>query len=493
MVVVRKLPTTLLFAMLLTIVSPAVAGDLSADIDAVLADKKAPAGRVGVHAVDARTGRRLYARNADELFVPASNQKLLTTAAALDLLGADFTFITTFALRGQDLVVIASGDPGLGDPRLAKRAEQAIDAAFVRLAEALKQAGRPRIAGDLVVDATVFGRTLFHPNWPADQAGEWYAAEVAGLNFNNNCVDIRLAPDGGKVAVELTPATDYVTITNKAVVDSGKHLVWFQRQGKGNLIVAGGKVKARMWEPASVPVHDPTAFTARVIVETLKREGVELAGRVRFQRVRNKDGTEPADLRVVARHEQPIGPCLWRANTHSQNFFAEALFKALGAYRRGTQHPVAEGTWDTGRQVIAAWIKQRGLAAPRGLAVDDGSGLSKKNKLSPHLLTDVLRTMAGHEASELWLDSLATGGVDGTLRRRFRGLADEDDNDGGRVHAKTGTLSNASALSGYVETADGGLIAFSILHDNLRPGTVWQARRIADRIVRRLAEEKPGG
>lgn len=485
---VSRFRIVMLAACLLAGPVAARADGLREKIDAVLSGKSAPAGHVGVRVIEVDTGKVLYSARAEELFVPASNMKLLTTAAALGRLGPNFTFRTTFALQGEDLVVLASGDPGLGDPRLAARAKEPIDAVFVRVAKAIKATGRERIAGDLVVDATVFDGELFHPNWPADQRSEWYAAEVAGLNFNDNCIDIRLSPPkeaGQPVQVELIPDTGYVTVSNKAVHDPAKHLVWFRRVGNTNQVVAGGRVKERMWSAESVTIHDPSAYTARVLADVLRREGVELAGAIRFRRVRKADGGEPEDLVVLHRHEQLIGPCLWRCNTHSQNFFAEALLKSLGAYRDGSPRPTGQGSWAAGRAAVLEFLRDAKLPLPDGLVIDDGSGLSKANQISPMLLTELLRHMAAHPSKEMWMDSLATGGVDGTLRRRFRGLNNGDGE--GVVLAKTGTLSNASALSGYVRSADDRLLAFSILADRLKGG-VWQARQAADKIVKLLVD-----
>ncbi|MCG3180508.1 MAG: D-alanyl-D-alanine carboxypeptidase [Phycisphaerae bacterium] len=465
------------------------ADDLAARIDKILADPIVSASHCGLRVWDVTGRRELYSRNDQELFSPASNMKLLTTAAAIDRLGADFAFVTLFATRGDDLLVLASGDPGMGDPRLAKEAGQPVERVFIELAERLKKQGVARIKGDLVVDDTVFDREFFHPHWPREQAGEWYEAEVGGFNFNDNCIDIRLAPSasGDGVDVELTPNTGYVQVTNTAVRDAKQHLVWFRRQGVSNRFVAGGKVKARMWTPESLPIHDPPAFAAQVLADTLARNGVAIDGRIRFQRLRGDDGRPPRDAQIVMRHEQLLGPCLWRCNTFSQNFIAESLFKALGAYESGSPNPRGQGSWASGRAAVLASLKRGGLAIPQGLVIDDGSGLSKQNRVSPRLICELLDHMARDEAAELWFDSLATGGVDGTLRKRFRDLDGKAE-----VLAKTGTLSDAAALSGYVKTADKRMLAFSILFDQVRPGNTWRAKRVMDQVVAVLADSGKG-
>ncbi|MDD4889930.1 MAG: D-alanyl-D-alanine carboxypeptidase/D-alanyl-D-alanine-endopeptidase, partial [Phycisphaerae bacterium] len=314
--------------------APLAAQDYAAQkarIDAVLADPGVKDMHGGVCIVDVLASKPVYSLREAELFIPASNMKLLTTAAALDQLGADFSFQTTFALRGQDMVVIASGDPGLGDERIARKHNATIEAPFLAVVAALKKAGITVVPGDLVVDITVFDTQYFNPNWPANQRDTWYQAEVAGLNFNDNCIDLRCAPgaaDGEPAIVEMSPETRYVKIINKAVTDSTRHIVRFQRHGVSNTITASGNIKARGSEFYSVPITDPPAFTMQTFVDLLARNGIGIAGKVRWERVRKPDGSPPEGLTVLYRREQNLGELVWRSNTFSQNFVAECLFKS---------------------------------------------------------------------------------------------------------------------------------------------------------------------
>lgn len=458
---------------------PASAADLRVRVDAALADASVRKYHGGVCIAEVATGNVLYASRADELFIPASNIKLLTTAAALDQLGPDFAFVTTFATRGGDLLVFASGDPGLGDERIAARNKRTIDAAFVAAAAALKQRGILRIH-DVLVDDTVFDNENFHPNWSEAQRGRWYEAEVSGFNYNDNCVDIRLAPaeDGAASAVTLTPNTRYVTIARKR----GSFMIG--RQGVSNTINVVGNVTRPMAEPLSIPVTKPSGFAAQVLVETLAREGVAVAGKVQFQRLRRHDGSLPADVAVVSQNSQPLSELVWRSNTFSQNFVAESLFKSLGAYDGKSLNPSGQGSWASGRKAMAEFLSRRQLPAPRGLIIDDGSGLSKANQVSPELLAQLLVKMASHRASDVWFDSLAQGGEEsGTLRKRFRDL-----NAGQMVLAKTGTVAGVSALSGYVRTPGKKEYAFSILFDRCVPAN---AKAAADKIVNAILELDP--
>lgn len=451
-------------------------------IDRILAGASVRDLRAGVCVIDIGSGKPVYSLRADELFIPASNQKLLTTAAALDQLGADFRFITTFALRGTDLLLFASGDPGLGDERIARKHNTTIEAPFQAVVDAMKKAGVARV-DRLLADITVFDTTYFHSNWPPGQRDTWYQAEVAGLNFNDNCVDLRCAPgpaDGAPAVVEVVPQTRYVTIVNKTLTttDAARHVVRFQRHGVSNAITASGNIKARSGDAYSVPITDPPAFALQALVDLLARNGIAV-GKAQWQRLRQKDGSLPGGLTVLYAHSTTLPDLLWRANTFSQNFVAECLFKSLGAYDGGKDYPTGVGAWTTGRAGVAAFLKRQKLAAPAKMVIDDGSGLSKSNLVSPALLAQLLVRMAAHKSADVWFDSLASGGAtSGTLRKRFRALDGDE-----MVLAKTGTLANAVALSGYVHTKANQTFAFSILYDGFKPGENAKARAAADAIV----------
>ena len=471
---------------------PLPADDLKKSIDEILKDPSVAKLHGGVCIYDLAAGKSLYALRPDDLFIPASNEKLLTTAAALDQLGADFTFTTTFALRGDDLLVFASGDPGLGDERLAKKHSTTIDGPFLAVAAALKKLGVTRIAGDLVVDATVFDADYFYANWPADQREKWYEAEVGGFNFNDNCIDLRCVPgaaEGEPAVVELIPATRYVKIVNKTRTGAPaarQPAILYHREGLSNTVTASGKIVARSADPYSVPITNPPAFASQTLADVLAGQGIAIAGKIRFDRLRNKDGSLPDGLTVLHRHEQNLGELVWRANTFSQNFVAECLFKALGAYDGKSANPTSVGSWKAGQAAVAAFIARQKLPAPAGLVIDDGSGISKSNQVSPALLGELLVRMASHKAAKAWMDSFATPGEDGTLHKRFRDLPA-----GQSVLAKTGTLANAVSLSGYVKAKDGKQYVFSILFDKLKGWADRQAVRDAsDEIVGALLGEE---
>jgi len=404
----------------------------------------------------------VYDYRGREPMTPASNQKLVTTAAALCLLPRDFTYRTILARRGDDLVIIGAGDPSIGDPRLAEQAGTTITSLFHAWADVLKAHGITTVAGDLIYDDFIFDHQFLHPSWVRQQKNlaAWYTAPVGGLNFCDNCVGvvIETGPKPGTPAkVRLVPTTRWTKLDNTAVTASrGQPLV--HRVGDGPItITVRGKVSRSNdpKHPLWVTVPDPGAFFATTARTVWAARGIRIAGRTRRDQVRRPGADLPEDLEVLAVHETRLTDLLKRMNRDSLNMFAEAVLKTLGAYGRdGT--PVAQGTFELGRKQVERFLDALGLAGDR-YDIDDGSGLSRDNRLAPLVLTAVLRYMDRHPLHDVWWASLARAGEpDGTLKRRMKDLK-------GKVFAKTGHIAGVSALSGYVLGLGGRRYAFSAI------------------------------
>ncbi len=428
--------------------------------------------------------RVVFERRADELFKPASNQKILTTAAAACLLPPDFTYRTVLGMRGEDLVVIGAGDPSIGDPRYARQAGEPVTAVFHAWAEQLKSAGLGEISGNLLIDDSIFDDRFQPPGWSAQHGDTgWYTAGVGGLNFNDNCVDVIISPStpGKPAEVRLVPPTTWVQLVNKSVTAAqGQPTV--ARTGSGPIrIVVSGQVSGASdpENPLSIAVPDPGAFFASAMRTSLAARGVRIKGEIRRQRVRNADGGLPADLRIIATHERRLADLFWRANKSSLNLFAEAMLKTLGAYDRSGK-PRGQGTFDSGRAAMESFLESLGIPAGR-YVIADGSGLSHDNRVAPGVLAAVLAHMDAHPRAREYRESLAQPGeAVGTLRRRMTDLK-------GRVFAKTGYVAGVSALSGYVLGPDGRRYAFSVLcNDTGRSGGA-NPRAIQDEVCRILA------
>lgn len=415
------------------------ASPLDARINAAL--KRAPDGsRVAVSVLDARSGVPLFERSADVPLRPASALKLLTTAAALEYFGPDFAFETQLLHDRDELWVIASGDPGLGDPRLAARNRKSPAAVFDEWAESLRRSGISRLE-KLVIDDSIFDDEFRHPDWPAEQSQRWYAAPVGGANVNDNCLDSRAVVQGSAVTLILTPELPAMFIDNRLSV--GRQRASVSRGSNGDVFTFAGTL-SRSSEFGPVSAGHPTVFFGHALREALSRRGIEINGDV----VRRAIPSEArSSARLVARHVTPLSDVLWRANNFSQNLFAECLLKSLAAYdRRGRSRGIA-GSWDDGARVARETLASMGIGLA-GAVWRDGSGLSHKNRLTARQLAGTLRRMRSHPSAAIFADSLARPGLDGTLRRRLADLPDRVS-----LRAKTGSLNGVSALCGYLNPA----------------------------------------
>jgi D-alanyl-D-alanine carboxypeptidase/D-alanyl-D-alanine-endopeptidase (penicillin-binding protein 4) len=452
--------------------------DLESDIQAVLRDKLLEKGSVGVVVVElgAEAGgdRILYTHNASRPFMPASNMKVVTTSTALDLLGADFRFRTLLVRHDQDLILVGDGDPTFGDVEMLKKAGWGTTTVFQNWAEQLKKAGVSSI-GNVKVDDSVFDLMFVHPHWPTDQEQARYVAQVAGVALNANCVDFYIHPTaaGRAVGYRLDPPTQYIKVQNTCL-SGGENAVWLTRQLGTNDIVLRGTCPAASQAPVSITVHDPALFAATVLSETLGAVGIKAGGAVlRDRSVRMKLAKKEAGYTVLAVHETPLVQVLARANKDSMNLYAESLCKRSGFAASGQS-----GSWADGTAAAAAFLKKTGVGAAE-FQLDDGCGLSRENRVSVNTLMHVLQHNFHGRNREVFLNSLAVGGVDGTLDGRFH-----EPQFRGRVMAKTGYIATVSALSGYLKVGEDRWYAFSILMNDLSRGSNSKAKALQEAIVK---------
>lgn len=449
---------------------------LAERLDPILTRLAHTGATVTARVVTVPRGRELYARDVDVPYTPASNLKVPVSAALLDTFGLAHTFKTYLAVDGDDLWIIGTGDPGLGDPRLAKRRGSTVTGVFDAWADALQQRGLTHIAGDLVYYDGALDAQWVHPTW-GDDALHWYGAPVSGLNFNDNCVDITVMPGepGGPAAWEVQPPVRNITVINECWT-ADTHAPTIEKLPGGNVYRLGGTC-ARREELKSKPVEDPGAFTADALRTHLEGRGIRVAGTIRRAAAPPGGTLPPPPARVVAVHETTLRDILGRINTNSQNMFAEAACKLTGqawALRQGRRVP---GSWADGSAAVHAFLRRNGID-DRGLVVADGSGLSEDNKLTARLLTDLFVVMYRRPDSAAFIDSLAKGGVNGTLEKRFAGYE-------GRVFAKTGLIGGVRALSGYVRTQRNEWLAFAIIYNRI-PGDVKPYEELQDEAVKLL-------
>lgn len=438
----------------------------------------------GILVVDPVAGDTLYSHNAGKLFMPASNQKLLTGSTALAKLGPDFRFrtrlmatprITDGVLEG-DLVVVGRGDPSVSDAMTGGDALRPLRS----LADALTALGVREIAGRLVRGGDAFPDSSLGFGWSWDDLDYAYSAPVDELFFNEGYARIivkgGVAP-GAPVTVRSRPSRvqprfGRILVTTVAR-DSGNvsRLQWVgDARGARPSLDLTGTVRVGDSVMVNVALRNPSAAWLDAFAEVLAERGITIRRGVEPVAAADTAGlTEIASL-----DSPPLREILPVFEKPSQNQIGEILFKTLGLELTGV------GTADSGRHVVEQQLLEWG-AAPDGFAVRDGSGLSRHNYLSPETIIRVLDAMRKHEHFRIFYDALPIAGVDGTIRTRMRGTPAA-----GNVHAKTGTIDKARALSGYVTTADGRLLLVSMLANN---HTVQnrEVERVQDLILARLA------
>ena len=439
----------------------------------------------GVMVKSLTTGETLFALNPGTFLMPASNMKVVTMAAAAERLGWDFTFTTKVVATGPveggvlngDLVVIGSGDPSLGG-----RPSEG-PAVLERWADQILARGIRRIEGRIIGDDNVFDDEGLGQGWAWDNLAYGYSTPVSGLDFNENVVRLSFAPGaagGDPVAVTATPDGSGLVIQAavKTAAADGDADVNVARQPGSRTIGVSGLVPAGKTDVTqTVSVENPTEFTAGAFRQALLRRGIEVAGgAIDVDTLPAPPDVSDADT-LVSYTSPPlseIGRVLLKV---SQNLYADTLLKAIGRPADGGPATTREG-----RKVLREVLQGWGIAPDQYLQAD-GSGLSRYNYLTANVLVAVLTRMYTDDRHyEPFITALPVAGVDGTTAGRMKGTRAQ-----GNARAKTGSIANARALSGYVTSADGEPIVFSMIVNNFNVPQS-QADAIIDRAVVRLAD-----
>lgn len=468
-----------------------------ADIDRILDDPLMANAWWGAMAVDIASGDVLFSRNTRRSFMPASVTKLFTTAAALDRLGPDATHQTEVFIDGPvvdgrlhgNLIVRGSGDPAIGG-----ETDQDRKAVFRAWADSLRAMGITGILGDIIGDDDIFDDTPFGVIWSWDDETFEYAAAVSGLSFHDNVIDLTLRPRalGLPASVSWEPdRTSYVQIVNRTVTTAaGARLKeGYDRVRESNVITLTGEIPLGGSDTERLTVHNPTQYFVHVLRETLLQEGIAVHGRpIDVDALSIRPNYAGSHMRRIATHiSAPLSQIIEIINKESQNLYAEQVLRTLAVRLPVTGKDLAPGSAEMGVQAAMATYHAAGIDTSR-LQLVDGSGLSRKNLVTPEMVLSLLRFMDGHEDPAVraaFLASLPVGGREGTLSYRFRSGAAA----GGRVRAKTGSLGNVSALSGFVDTEEGRRIAFALLSNHYTVETRY-ITKAQDRIVSRLARHR---
>ena len=443
----------------------------------------------GMLIVDPQSGDTLYARNAGKLFMPASNQKILTGATAVAQLGSDFRFHTDFAAAGPvvngslrgDLVVIGRGDPTVSDAAFGD-AMKPLRAA----ADSLWAHGVREIAGALVKGGDAFPDSTLGFGWAWDDLDYGYSAGVDELFFNEGFARVTVHAAtrvGGPASVSTAPARSVPQIGRVSVITGGmmdpeararNSIQWeTDIRGPRPALNLSGFVKTRDSATVEVAIRNPPQAWLDAFAEALAGRGIALRGNVISEPAAPATGLSP----IFTLWSPPLRTIMPLLEKPSQNQIAEILYRTIALEKTGV------GTPDSGRVVV-----QRQLAAwgadTAGHAVRDGSGLSRHDYVTPETIVRVLDAMRKHAEFRTFYDALPIAGVDGTISSRMKDTPAQ-----GNVHAKTGTVDKARSLSGYVTTADGRVLLFSFLCNNFTVPTS-AVEQVQDAILVRLASSR---
>ena len=430
------------------------AGELGAKVDAIANRPEFSRSRWGILIQPLSSTTILYSRDSQKYFIPASNVKLLTTAAALQKLGANFRIRTSvYSGENGNLYIAGRGDPSITETQLKSLAQQ------------LKQRGINRV-NDLIGDDSYFQGNAVNPNWEWEDAQAGYGAPINSLMFNQNAIELILSPQAIGQPLKVTFAQPKLTnqwqIQNNSVTvaQNESEFVEVGRDfGKPILRVSGQLKAGAESESAYVAVVNPANNFLQHFQQALAAEGIPVKQALLASRSRNFT----QELATV--ESPPLAELVKETNRESNNVYAEVLLRLLGKVtgilpvsqlQTGKMPVPQEDTIEVGLKELKTALTQLGVN-PNSYILADGSGLSRHNLISPEALVQTLRLMANSPTASFYRASLAVAGESGTLKNRFitpnRVI----------LQAKTGTLSGVSALSGYVEVPNYEPLVFSII------------------------------
>ncbi|MEI6668328.1 MAG: D-alanyl-D-alanine carboxypeptidase/D-alanyl-D-alanine-endopeptidase [Acidobacteriota bacterium] len=459
---------------------------LEADLTSIFQDPAFNNAVWGVLVRSLKTGDTLFALHPRSLLMPASNMKVVTVAAAGEALDWDRTFKTVVLATGAvehgvlqgDLVVVGSGDPSLGG-----RPAAAGQAVFESWAAELRARGISAIQGRIIGDDRAFEAQGLGTGWTWDDLSASYATPMGALAFNENTVRLTITPGsavGDFATVEAVPVASGMRVEHavRTIAKDATGNIEVDRPGGSSVVRVSGTIAAgRVPVVRTVSVDSPTALFVGALRQTLSARGIAVSG----DAVAMVSLSSPPDLAHAVPLFTYTSPTLAQIATVtlkvSQNLYADTLLRQMGCTA-----PPAPCTTQAGLKKVQQVLKGWGVA-PDSYVMVDGSGLSRYNYLTPDLLVAILTRMANDDRHRgPFADALPIAGVDGTISGRMKDTKAQNN-----ARAKTGSIANARALSGYVTSADGEPLVFSIIANNFNVPQV-EADRVIDLAVVRLAQ-----
>ncbi|MHC1739308.1 MAG: D-alanyl-D-alanine carboxypeptidase/D-alanyl-D-alanine-endopeptidase [Ignavibacteriaceae bacterium] len=407
-------------------------------------------------------GEPLFRKHSSLLMRPASNMKVLTTAAALIYLGSDYKFSTGLYYEGRiekselkgNLFIKGACDPDFTTDDIKE------------FADALKNAGIKKIKGNLFADVSMKDSLFWGSGWMWDDDPSTDAPYLSALNINDNCITIIVEIDeGGEVKITSEPKTEYIKITNYLRVSKEpKQRITITRDflnRTNEILIKGDYEQGKKRKiTTTLNIFNPTLYFLNLVKERFREEGISITGKIDTLSITEK----AINIGEVNRE---FGEVIINLNKTSDNLSAEMTLLALGEKYFGK--PTSAGK---GIKMIDSLIMKCGFV-PENYRIEDGSGVSHYTLVSAELLSGILKYLyySQPELQAILENSLPNAGVDGSLKNRMRGTLAENN-----VRAKTGTLSGVSCLSGYVTGKNGDKYAFSIMIQN----HVYKTNRAVD-------------
>ncbi|WP_027953686.1 D-alanyl-D-alanine carboxypeptidase/D-alanyl-D-alanine endopeptidase [Halobacillus kuroshimensis] len=453
--------------------------ELVDQLNLLLSDEKLDGALSGVSVRSADTGEVLYEHDAHDRLKPASNMKLLTGAAAMDTLGPEYTFDTQVFSEGKVKGGKLHGNlylKGKGDPTLLYED-------FQGLAQQVKDQGVSSVKGNLIADDTWYDDIRLSEDISWNDETRYYASQISALTASPNkdydagtviVAAYPAAEEGEEAVVEVTPETDHVTIINqtKTVAEDGEKDVTIERKHGTNEIIVEGTIplessRSRSW----VAVDEPSGLALDLFQRALEEAGIKVKGKMTYAQT-----PEKSDL-VASHTSMALEDLFIPFMKLSNNGHAEVLIKEMG------RTVYDEGSWDKGLDVVEEYVQTIDVDADT-MRLRDGSGMSHVNMVPADEISELLYKVRQEPWYDAFYTSLPVAGkeerfVGGTLRNRMQDTAAE-----GNIHAKTGSLTGVTSLSGYVTAKSGDELIFSILLNNY----LGSVQEIEDELAVTLAE-----
>src|SRR6266446_4719944 len=466
---------------------------LAREIDRAIDTSDLTRARWGVFVTSMKDGRVLVSRNGDKLFTPASNMKVYTTAAALDLLGTDYRWRTSVYADAQpdsggvingNLTLFGRGAPDLQTKGIASLADQ------------IYQTGVRQVRGNVVGDESYFRGELYGLGWQWNDLQWYFGAEPSALTVDENSFELTISPAnkfGSTANLAINRNTGFVHLTNNTITAQrdATTTIGINRGLTDNELRVWGEfpVSGRAYS-AFLSIHNPALWAATLFKQALIARGIKVDGEARSRDFRSEE-TEKFDpqkaIELAHQDGETLGQIVRQTNKESNNLFAELILRTIGK-ERGASAPDPDprknrerGDDEAGTAVVRSWLESKGITT-RALAIRDGSGLSRLDLVTPETTARLLAAIANTTSATAFHDSLPIAGRDGTLSSRLNKVT-------GRIFAKTGTLTYTHSLSGYADTRNGEVLVFSIFCNDVTDAS--DAVRVIDDIAGLLAEFGP--